>query len=131
MDEPIFDFKDNYKYIGVLSAIAAQKEVMTQGNDFFELPKGYVAEIIGFVWINDKGEWNAKARIKFPSGNKLSYGKNLGKNSNEDACLKEMAKFPMDDIYWFPTPTGDLKDLIDLMVENDLIDSMEMREIKQ
>src|SRR5574338_731349 len=95
------------------------------------MPKDYVTEVIAFIWVDEHGEWFWKGRLKFPSGNKMVFRGTCGKNANETKCLHEIYKFPMVEKNWFPNPKGTVDGLIDVMKENDLIESIQRIEIKK
>jgi hypothetical protein len=115
-DKPIFDFRNNKcKYKGVLSAIADNEAVDKEMDNPFPTSKKYVTEVIAFIWIDEDGTWIWKGRLKFPSGNKISFGGNCGKNANETKCLHEIYKFPMKEKNWFPNPKETVEGLIEIM----------------
>ena len=126
----IFNFTNpDWQYKGVLSAIVDNDSVCKEMGEPKRMHRKYIAEVIAFVWVDENGIWNFKARIKFPSGNKQTFAGELGKDSNEDEAVKTICKMPMKEKYWFPNPKGTVEGLIEVMQENDLIESMEKIEI--
>jgi hypothetical protein len=126
----IFNFTNpNWQYKGVLSAIADNQEVNKEMNKYMSIPKNYVTEIIAFIWVDEHEEWFWKGRLKFPSGNKISFNGKCGKYTNETKCLHEIYKFPMKEKHWFPNPKGTVEGLIEVMQANDLIESIKKVEV--
>ena len=128
--ECIFNFTNpNWQYKGVFSGILDNDAINKEMNAMFSSPKSFIAEVIAFVWVDEKGIWNFKARVKFPSGNKQTFGRSLGENSNEEEAVKAICKMPMKEKFWFSNPDGTVEGLIEVMIINDLIESIQMIKI--
>jgi len=117
-NQTIFDLSNpKWIYKGVVSATLDHEEIMPG----FPPPKGYIAEVIAIIWVNENSEWILKARMKFPSGNKQSYERNFGKNANETKLLTELYLIPMKNKFWFPNVSGKGEDIIKILENNDMI----------
>lgn len=122
-----FEKDSGWLYKGVLTAQIDKKAVYEEVNDK-EMPlkdiSTYQVEVLGMIWTDEVGEWNMKMRMKFPSGNKQAFSKKYGKDSNETFILQDMYKMPMINKRWYKNPTGDLDKLIEIMLKNDLVESI-------
>lgn len=128
--ECIFNFTNpDWQYKGVFSGIVDNDAVDKEVNAPFPSPKTYIAEVIAFVWVDEKGIWNFKARIKFPSGNKQTFAGSLGEDSNEEEAVKAICKMPMKEKHWFSNPEGTVGGLIEVMRVNDLIETIRKVEV--
>lgn len=112
---------EKYKYKGILSAIIDNKAVA----EMTHTPVGFfgddVAEVFVIIYQDECENWIWKGRIKFPSGNKQVIQNNMGKNSNETACLHDIYKLPLSEKQWFKNPCQTGYGLLDIMRKNDLI----------
>ncbi len=120
--ECIFNFSNpEWKYKGVFSGVIDNAAVEKGVGAPFALLKICIVKIIAFVWVDEKGIWNFRVRIKFPSGNKQTFAGSLGEDSNAEEAVKIICKMPMREKHWFPNPDETLMGLIEVMRVNDLI----------
>lgn len=115
----IFDLsRSDWVYKGIVEGEMDNVAVMG-----FDMP-GYVCEYWGIIYVDEKGDWQSKSRLKFPSGNKQVISKNYGKEANETSILHEIYKLPFRYKNWHRNPCGTADGMFDLMEKNDLILSM-------
>ena len=125
----IFKFDDSWKYKGVISG--EMDKTAVEDYTGFRTPqaidKKYVVEVIGFIWTDEQDDWHMKLRLKYPSGNKQAFGNSYGKNASETIVLQDMYRLPMINKHWFKNKDGTLRSLIQLMKDNDLIESIRIQ----
>lgn len=131
MENIIFDLTNiNYKYKGVLFAELDNAQIDKEIGNPFPTPKDYLAGIMAIIWVDKKGIWNFKMRIKFPSGSKQVVNKiydkefKKGIKVNETYILQDLYKFPMVNKTWLSNPeeTGD--GILKLIENADMIESI-------
>ncbi|MFA7192373.1 MAG: hypothetical protein WC089_03700 [Candidatus Paceibacterota bacterium] len=115
--------REDYDYKGVLFAEADDLEM---GGP--KMPKDYVAGIMGIIWTDEKGQWHAKMRIKFPSGNKqvmtLNFEKEFDEkmNINETYVLNRMYQMPMKNKVWTKNPGGTIPGIVKIVQDLNMVE---------
>lgn len=126
----IFDLTNpNYSYKGILFAELDFEEMDKLAKSPFPTPKNYFAGIMALIWTDEKGIWNVKFRIKFPSGNKQVSSKDYTEEFekkikvNETYILNELYKMPMKNKNWMKNPDGTIDGILNILEKSDMIES--------
>lgn len=129
----IFDVTNpNCIYKGILFAELDFQEMDKQIKCPVPILKDYVAGVMALIWIDEKGIWNAKLRIKFPSGNKQvchkTYQDEFDKkiNVNETYVLNDLYRFPLKNKKWMKNSNGTPEGILKLLKESDMIESLKI-----
>lgn len=132
----IFDLtnsKNNYK--GVLFAEMDHLEAGRRLScPFPPPPADYCVGIMGIIWVDEDGIWNAKIRLKFPSGNKQvicrrydqEHKENI--NINETYVLNDIYQMPMKHKHWLRNESGTPEGIVELIQQADMIESFRIEE---
>lgn len=131
----IFDItRRDWKYKGVLLAQVDTEEINKEMNAAFPTPKSYIAGIMGIIWVDERGVWNAKVMVKFPSGNKqvltrIYEGKQCeGVNINTTYVLQDLYQLPIVNKNWYPNKDESPCGILDILAKTNMIDSYEVVE---
>lgn len=93
-------------------------------------PSDYCVGIMAIIWVDEDGIWNAKMRLKFPSGNKQvvcrKYDEEHKENItiNETYILNDLYKIPMRKKIWLKNKSGTPEGMFDLIKDADMIESI-------
>lgn len=131
----IFDVtREDHQYKGVLFAEVDFEKMDKETDCPFPTPKNYIAGVMAIIWVDENGIWNAKMRVKFPSGNKQVVTKFYDKEHKEGISVNET--YVLNDLYQLPmvrknwlknndeTPWG----IVELIKNADMVESMTMME---
>ncbi len=131
-EEVIFDLThENWQYKGVLFAEVDNKEMDKSWPGSPSIPQKFAAGVLAIVYVDDKGIWHYKGRLKFPqSGNKQVFSKSYEKQQQQGAKINET--YALNDIYcampmihktWTPNPSGEGWGIVEIMEKLDMIES--------
>lgn len=130
--KPIFDCtRTDWQYKGIYDAILDNDAVQKEEPAFNRVAKDYVAELMAIIWVDEKGIWTAKVRIKFPSGNKQVYTLHFGTECNETKVLMKLWEMPSKDKHWFPNKCGTGQGILKILQDKNMIDSIRVVGINQ
>jgi hypothetical protein len=131
----IFELRRNdYKYKGILFAEIDfaeidNKEDNQQMGSPMPMPENFIAGAMAIIWIDEKGIWHAKMRIKFPSGSKQVMSRDYLEefkhklNINETYVLQDLYRIPMKNKCWYPNKTEDIDGMVKILQESDMLES--------
>lgn len=134
----IFDLtnsKNTYK--GILFAELDNNECIKRMEESFPPPPSdYCVGVIGIIWIDEQGVWNAKVTLKLPTGNKQVLSKKYDKehfmkvNINETYVLNHIYRLPMKKKMWLKNEDGTANGILDLIKKFYMFESLWVEEIK-
>ena len=131
MSKVIFDLtRTDWIYKGILFAEVDNAAIDKEFNCPFPAPKNFVVGVLGIIYVDEKGIWHGKMRLKFPSGNKQictrDYDKEFKKNVkvNETYVLNDLYKIPMINTAWYVNPDGSPAGMLKILEETDMIESI-------
>ena len=123
MKEVIFDLRRrDYSYKGVLFAELDTNESAREIHFPFAPPKDYICGVMAIVYTDENGNWHLKARIKFPSGNKVAIPIEGGKDSNEEKMLEQLYRVPMIHKIWTANPDGTPEGIVKIIQDLDMVE---------
>ena len=125
--KPIFDLSnDKNIYKGVFFA-EMDLTKNKNGTLILSLLPNFCPGIMGIIWVDEHGIWNAKMRVKYPSGSKQvltrQYKEEYDNNFpiNETYILSEIYKFPMKNKKWLKNESGKGEGIVELLQQEDMI----------
>ncbi len=132
----IFDVtREDWQYKGLLFAELDNQEIcnfsglLNQG-----MPEDYIVGFMGLIWVDEKGIWNGKFRLKFPSENKQICHKIYDKEAknnipvNETVVLQEFYKMPLIKKRWYKNESGKPEGILEILEKSDMIESKRVYE---
>jgi len=134
MSEIIFDLTNpKLIYKGVLFA-EGDNSFLDEDWGGPKVPQKYAPGIMAIIWVDEKGTWHHKTRLKFPqSGSKQIYSKNYKKEQqqgikvNETYILNDIYKLPMINKIWNPNPSGDSWGIVEIVERLAMIEYFRMQ----
>lgn len=99
-------------------------------------PSDFCIGVMGIIWVDEQGIWNAKVRLKFPCGNKQVMSRKFDKehiqkvNINETYVLTHIYEIPMKRKMWLKNEDGTADGILELIKKSDMIESSRFEEIK-
>ena len=127
----IFDITNEKNiYKGVLFAELDHIEAAKKLNCPYPAPTSdYIVGILALIWVDENGVWNAKMRLKFPSGNKQVISKKYEEehkeniHMNETYVLNHLYEMPMKNKSWHKNKSGTPQGILDILEDTDMIES--------
>ncbi len=129
----IFDLtRQDCQYKGVLFAELDNQEVCNTVGMPGRVADDYCVGFMGLIWVDEKGIWNGKFRLKFPSENKQICHKiydEEAKNNitvNETLVLHDFYRLPLIRKRWYKNESGKPEGILEILKESDMIESMKV-----
>lgn len=129
----IFDIsRDDWNYKGIFFGEIDNVTVDKECKPPFPTPKEYLVGVMAIIYIDENEIWHLVARMKFPTGNKhvlrraFIEKKDKDKTINETYCLQYLYKMPMSKKLWTPNPSGKGWDIVKIIQNLDMIESVKI-----